>query len=80
MALGINPLDKSRFVSEKLQYFRYPITRGNAKEVHPLVMETETKVIRAEGCVRAAEQLKKKGFEPDLICAHRLQWYLLLSL
>ena len=70
VALGINPLDTSRFVSEKLQYFRYPITRGNAKDVHPLVMETETKVIRAEGCVRAAEQLKKKGFEPDLICAH----------
>ena len=70
VALGINPLDKSRFVSEKLQYFRYPVSRGNTKDVHPLVMETESKVIRAEGCVRAAEQLQQAGFVPDLICAH----------
>ncbi len=26
VALGINPLDQSRDVSEKLQYFRYPIS------------------------------------------------------
>ena len=70
VALGINQLDKSRFFAENFQYFRYPINRGNTKDVHPLVMETETKVIRAEGCVRAAEQLKEKGFDPDLICAH----------
>ena len=69
-ALGINPLDKSRDISDQLQHFRYPLQRGNTKGVHPLVMETETKVIRAEACVSAAEQLKKKGFEPDLICAH----------
>ena len=70
VALGINPLDKSRDISSQLQHFRYPLNRGNAKDVHPLVMETETKVIRAEACVSAAEQLKKKGFKPDLICAH----------
>ena len=70
VALGINPLDKSRDISDQLQHFRYPLKRGNTKGVHPLVMETETKVIRAEACVSAAEQLKKKGFEPDLICAH----------
>ena len=44
--------------------------RGNTEGIHPLVMETETKIIRAEGCARAAEQLKAKGFIPDLICAH----------
>jgi glycosyltransferase involved in cell wall biosynthesis len=44
--------------------------RGNAENIHPLVMETETKVIRAEGCAIAAEKLKNKGFMPDLICAH----------
>ena len=70
VALGINELDRGRGIPETLKHFRYRLDRGNTKGVHPLVMETETKVIRAEGCVRAAEQLKRKGFTPDLICAH----------
>ena len=70
VALGINHLDRSRGIPESLNHFRYRLDRGNTEGVHPLVMETETKVIRAEGCARAAEQLKSKGFTPDLICAH----------
>ena len=70
VALGINGLDDSRPLPESLKYFRYPIDRGNTQGIHPLVMETETKIIRAEGCARAAEQLKNQGFVPDLICAH----------
>jgi glycosyltransferase involved in cell wall biosynthesis len=70
VALGINALDRRRGIPESLNHFRYRLDRGNTKGVHPLVMETETKIIRAEGCARAAEQLKAKGFTPDLICAH----------
>ena len=70
VALGINHLDRSRGIPDSLNHFRYRLDRGNTEGVHPLVMETETKVIRAEGCARAAEQLKSKGFTPDLICAH----------
>ena len=70
VALGINPLDQSRELPRSLQHFQYCLSRGNANNVHPLVMETETKVIRAEGCAMAAEQLKNKGFIPNLICAH----------
>ena len=70
VALGINALDSSRPLPDSLQFFRYPLERGNTEGIHPLVMETETKIIRAEGCARAAEQLKAKGFTPDLICAH----------
>jgi len=70
VALGINALDRARGIPESLNHFRYRLDRGNTKGVHPLVMETETKIIRAEGCARAAEQLKAKGFTPDLICAH----------
>ena len=70
VALGINELDRHRSIPESLSYFRYPLKRGNTEGVHPWVMETETKVIRAEACAQAAEQLKQKGFHPDLICAH----------
>ena len=70
VALGINALDRGRGMPESLKHFRYRLDRGNTKGVHPLVMETESKIIRAEGCARAAEQLKQKGFTPDLICAH----------
>ena len=55
---------------ESLNYFRYGLDRGNTPGAHPLVTETEAKIIRAECCARAAEQLKAKGFVPDLICAH----------
>ena len=70
VALGINHLDRSRGIPDSLNHFRYRLDRGNTEGVHPLVMETETKVNRAEGCARAADQLKSKGFTPDLICAH----------
>ena len=70
VALGINSLDQSRELPKSLQYFRYRIERGNAKGVHPLVLETESKVLRADGCTTAAQKLKEEGFYPDLICAH----------
>ena len=57
VALGINALDRDRGIPESLNHFRYRLDRGNTKGVHPLVMETETKIIRAEGCARAAERL-----------------------
>ena len=70
LALGLNSLDSGRRLPEKIKYFRYHLERGNTKGIHPLMMETESKIIRADACARAAEQLKAKGFTPDLICAH----------
>jgi len=53
-----------------VHYVQYGATRGNGQDVHPLALETETKVIRAEACAAAATQLKQKGFVPDIICGH----------
>lgn len=51
-------------------YLRYGVQRGNGRDTHPLAIETESKLIRAEGCTRLAEKLRQKGFMPQLICCH----------
>ena len=70
VALGINPLARDRPLPADLQHFRYRPERGNTPGIHPLILETETKMLRGEACAKAADQLKAKGFTPDLICAH----------
>ena len=48
----------------------YDIKRGNAEGTHPWIIDTESKVIRAEACYRKARDLAKDGYEPDIIIAH----------
>lgn len=48
----------------------YNINRGTAPNVHPWVSDFETKTIRGEACFRAAVQMRKNGFTPDVIVAH----------
>ena len=44
--------------------------RGTSPDSHPLAQDTETKLIRAEAAATAADQLKQKGWRPDLIVGH----------
>lgn len=53
-----------------VRYVRYGVQRGSGKATHPFALDFETKVIRGEACLRAAVQLARQGFTPDLICAH----------
>lgn len=53
-----------------LRIVHYAAAKGTAKDVHPWVAETETKVIRGDAAFRAALRLKAEGFEPDVILAH----------
>lgn len=48
----------------------YSLNRGNAKEAHPWTVDFESKVIRGEACQRAALELSKQGYIPDVIVAH----------
>lgn len=48
----------------------YGANRGSTPAIHPWVSDFETKAIRGEACFRAALQLKRQGYSPDLIIAH----------
>ena len=48
----------------------YQLLRQADPQIHPLLSDTEAKVLRAEACAAAALQLKHEGFTPDLIIAH----------
>ena len=68
--VGLGMAPKPKDLPKGVTYFRYSVQRGNGKDTHPLAIETESKLIRAEACARAAHQLRQKGFIPQLICCH----------
>ena len=53
-----------------INYISYTLQRGNTEGIHPLALELETKVIRAEAVAVQALTLQKHGFWPDLILGH----------
>jgi glycosyltransferase involved in cell wall biosynthesis len=55
---------------QNVQIFHYQPTRSSTPNIHPWVIDLETKIIRAEAVYRYALQLKEHGYQPDLIIAH----------
>ncbi|SHH44110.1 glycosyltransferase family 4 protein [Cognatishimia maritima] len=53
-----------------VQVLPYKIQRKQGGGMHPWLQDLDTKVIRAESCMLAALDLKKRGFMPDVIVAH----------
>ncbi len=68
--VGMGMAPKPDDLPKGVTYLRYGVQRGNGKDIHQLVLETESKIIRAEGCARVAHQLRENGFTPQLICCH----------
>ncbi len=52
-----------------INYHKYTIDKVN-KAIHPLALEFESKMIRAESAYLKAEQLKEEGLNPKLIITH----------
>lgn len=66
-----NPLAQHQPGVKVVRYrFDVPAELRRGVGLHPLLAETQTKVIRGEACAMAARQLRDQGFVPDLICAH----------
>jgi len=68
--LGISHGLTAQELSEEVSYIQYAITRRNTGGLLPLAKEIETKIIRAEACAIKLNEIKKEGYQPDMICAH----------
>ena len=64
------PKVEKRTVWKGVTLFPYRIKRSSSKDVHPWLLDLETKVIREEACYRQALALKDEGLEPDVILGH----------
>lgn len=53
-----------------IHYLSYKLQRCNTEGIHPLCLELESKIIRAEAVANQAFLLRKQGFTPDLILGH----------
>jgi len=53
-----------------IRVIRYYAVRKSSETIHPWVSDLETKVIRGDVAYRAALELRKTGFIPDVIVAH----------
>ena len=49
---------------------KYSTNRVSTPQIHPWLVDFETKIIRAEACYQAAMNLRKNGHTPDVIIAH----------
>ncbi|MFZ6775009.1 glycosyltransferase family 4 protein [Undibacterium sp. SXout7W] len=56
--------------SSGVQVLRYQPQRGSTPEIHPWVVDFETKTIRGEACAQAMHELRQQGFVPDVVIAH----------
>lgn len=64
-------LQKNRQKAWKgVRIVQYSLNRGTTPNIHPWVLDFESKTIRAEACFRAALQLRDQGYQPDIIIAH----------
>ena len=64
LAINVNPVPPSI----KVDY--YAPKRSNAPEIHPWLIDLESKVIRGEATFHLATKLRDQGFSPDIIIAH----------
>jgi len=50
--------------------YHYPVRRSSSRDIHPWIVDFETKVIRGEACLLSALSLRSRGYYPDLIISH----------
>ncbi|MES3009907.1 MAG: glycosyltransferase [Pseudomonadota bacterium] len=67
-ALRLNP--GPAVVVDGVTVMSYQTTRGSTPQIHPWVVDFETKTIRAEAVHKWACRAKGQGYTPDVVVAH----------
>jgi glycosyltransferase involved in cell wall biosynthesis len=57
-------------VPETMRYIAYGAPAGPGRQTHPYLRGFEGQVRRGQTVLRAAMELRRDGFVPDLVCAH----------
>lgn len=70
IALTMRPQSKKVVLWQGEKVVAYQTRRGTSGNTHPWAKDLETKVIRGEACLRAAQSLDQQGWRPDAIVAH----------
>jgi len=67
-----DPSKQEAYLTEMsdIKHHLYTISRLSTDNIHPLAIEFETKMIRAEGVAKKCIELKEEGFTPDLVINH----------
>lgn len=68
VALTLRAKEPANWNGVRLVPYRLPKRSG--QNLHPWLIDLDTKLTRGEACYRAARALRDKGFTPDLILAH----------
>jgi len=68
VALTLRVKEPGNWKGVRLIPYKLPDRKG--QNVHPWLVDLDTKVTRGEACFRAAVQMREAGFTPDLILAH----------
>jgi glycosyltransferase involved in cell wall biosynthesis len=53
-----------------VKVIKYKALRSSSKDIHPWLVDFETKVIRGESVYKSTLKLKQDGFYPDVVIAH----------
>jgi glycosyltransferase involved in cell wall biosynthesis len=53
-----------------VQHIHYPAPTGPGEQTHPYLRPIEAAVHRGQAVAQAAQELKRQGFHPDIICCH----------
>ena len=60
----------NKVLDPNIKVFKYTLSRGNASDGHPWMVDFESKLIRGEACLRLAFKLRESGYQPEIIIAH----------